>query len=228
MDIHWVEPITNTVRNHMVQVCQSEASQAEIVTHYIKEGLLNNAAVIIIARPALRKTVLSKLDALGLNVHVFRSQGQVKFFDAGFLLSNILIDGVIDEHSFHRFIGIPIEVAQSNHGKVFAFGEMVDILWQRGLHDTAMQLEGLWGGLFEKQELTLLCTYLLDSLDSATYGNALERICKCHTQWLPINVFNPVVGGEKMLEIFGTAWDSVIGELTETKNIPKQLPEASI
>ncbi len=228
MDINRAEPIINTVRNHIVQVCQNETSQAEILTHYIKEGLLNNAAIVIIARPALRKNVLSKLEALGINVQTFKNQDQIKIFDAEFLLSTILMDEVIDEHSFQKSIGMPIQVAQSKYSKVFAFGDMVDILWQRGLHNTAMQLEGLWNNLSEKQELTLLCTYLLDNLDSANYDNALERICKCHTQWLPINLFNPVVGSEKMLEMFGAAWNSVMGELTETKNISEQLPKASI
>ena len=70
--------------NHIVQVCQNEISQVETVTQFVKEGLENDEGVVIIARPALRKAVISKMDALGLDVHAFKSQGQIKFFDADF------------------------------------------------------------------------------------------------------------------------------------------------
>ena len=81
MDINRTWHLTNSVSNHIVQVCQNETSQAEAVTHYIKEGLLNDEAVIVFARPAQRQAVISKMDGLGLDVQNFKSQGQIKFFD---------------------------------------------------------------------------------------------------------------------------------------------------
>ncbi len=227
MNTDGTEYMTDSAHSHIVQVCQSKTAQAELLTHYIKDGFLSNEAVIVIARPGLRKAVLLKLDALGVDIQSYRKQGQIKLFDAEFLLSNILIDDVIDEQNFHKFIGSQIQAAQSEYGKVRAFGEMVDILWQRGLYDTAMQLENIRNDLCMKHELMLLCTYLLDSLDSTAYDASLERICKCHTHSLPIHSFNPE-GGEPLLKRFGAAWNSVMDKLTESKNISDHFPSASI
>ena len=216
------------IGNHIVQVCQNEISQVETVTQFVKEGLENDEGVVIIARPALRKAVISKLDALGLDVHAFKSQGQIKFFDAEFLLSGFLIDGVLDEQAFQQFVISPVLPIQLKFGKIRAFGVMVDMLWKNGHHDLAIELEGWWNNLLsDKHELMVLCTYLLDSLDPNNYDNSLERICKCHTHSLPINSFNPVVGGE-MLELFGAAWSNVVSKIKESNNISNPITDALI
>ncbi len=219
MNTNQAECVAMPTYNHMVQVCQNVTSQAEILTRYIKEGLLNNEGVIVIARPSLRRTVLSKLDALGFDSQTIKNQGQVRFFDAEFLLSNILIDGVIEEQAFQKLVGIPIQAAQSKFGKVRAFGEMVDILWQRDLQDMAMQLEDLWEDLCTKQGLVFLCTYLLDNLDPNDYDNALEKIYKHHTHLVP-DLFNPELG-ETIQEAFGEAWNRVMDKLAKNQQIPQ-------
>ena len=205
--------------NHIVKVCLNATSQAEILTQYIKEGLLNDEGIIVIARPSLRKTVLSKLDTLGFDSQTIKNQGQVRFFDAEFLLSTILIDGVIKEQAFQKLVGIPIQAAQSKFGKVRAFGEMEDILWQRDLQDTAMQLEDLWEDLCTKQGLLFLCTYLLDNLDPNDYDNALEKIYKHHTYLMP-DLFNPELG-EAIQDAFGAAWKRVMDKLAKNNQIPQ-------
>lgn len=225
----WQDVLTNPVAgSHIVQVCQNKASQVEVVTRYIKAGLLNGEAVIIIARPALRKAVITKMDALGLDVQTFKSQGQITFFDAEFLLSSFLIDGVLEEQAFQEFIGFPIQVAQLKFGKVRTFGEMVDVLWKAGQCDTAMQLEDLWNNLSKKQEFSFLCTYFLDSLNPDVYDDSLERICNHHTHPIPWengDLFEPTVDGA-MLDVFGTAWNRVMDKLAEAKKISAQMRAA--
>ena len=228
MDINRTWHLTNSVGNHIVQVCQNETSQAEAVTHYIKEGLLNDEAVIVFARPALRQAVISKMDGLGLDVQNFKSQGQIKFFDAEFLLSSFLIEGELEEPAFQEFIGLPIQAAQLKFGKVRAFGEMVDVLWKEGQHDTAIQLEDLWNNLSKKQEFSLLCTYSLDSLNPNAYDDSLERICNRHTHLIPVengDLSEPTVDSA-MLDIFGAAWNRVMDKLAEAEKIPAQMPSA--
>ncbi len=204
---------------HIIRICPNIMRQAEILTSYINEGLLNNEGVIVVARPSLRKIVLSKLDGLGFDSQAIRNQGQVKFFDAEFLLTNILIDGVIEEQPFLNLIGIPVEDAQSKFGKVRAFGEMVDILWQRDHHDMAMQLEDLWEDLCAKQNLQFLCTYLLDNFDPYNYDSALEKIYK-HPKYLESNLFN-VELDETFHDAFVAAWNRVTGKLTKNYQIPQ-------
>ncbi len=225
----WQDVLTNPAAgSHIVQVCQNKALQVEVITRYVKEGLLNDEAVIIIATSALRKAVIAKMDALGLDVHTFKSQSQIKFFDAEFLLSGFLIDGVLEEQAFQEFIGIPIQAAQLKFGKVRAFGEMVDVLWKEGQHDTAIQLEDLWNNLSKKQEFSLLCTYSLDSLNPNAYDDSLERICNRHTHLIPLensDLSAPTVDSA-MLDIFGAAWNRVMDKLAEAEKISAQMPSA--
>ena len=217
MNPNHVECVAIPSHNHIVQVCQNVTSQAEILTRYIKEGLLNNEGIIVIARPSLRKTVLSKLDALGFDNQTVKNQGQVRFFDAEFLLSSILIDGTIEEQAFRNLIGIPVQVAQSKFGKVRAFGEMVDILWQRNLQDMAIQLEDLWEDLCTNQGLRFLCTYLLDNLDPNDYDSALEKIYKHHKYLMPDLLYSEL--GEALHDTFGEAWNRVMSKLAENQQV---------
>jgi hypothetical protein len=219
MNTNHAECVVMPMHNHIVRICRNITGQAEILTSYIKEGLLNNEGVIVIARPSLRKIVLSKLDALGFDSQLIKNQGQVRFFDAEFLLSNILIDGVIEEQAFRNLVEIPIQTTQSKFGKIRAFGEMVDILWQRDLQDMATQLEDLWEDLCAKQNLNFLCTYLLDNLDPNDYDSALEKIYKHHT-YLGADSFNPDLG-EALQDAFGAAWNRVIDRLTKNHQIPQ-------
>lgn len=225
----WQDVLTNpTAGSHIVQVCQNKALQVEVVTRYIKEGLLNGEAVIIIAKPALRKAVIAKMDALDLDVHFFKSQGQIKFFDAELLLSGFLIDGVLEEQAFQEFIGLPIQAAQLKFGKVRAFGEMMNVLWKKGQYDTAMQLEDFWNDLSKKLEFSLLCSYSLDNLDPNAYDDSLELICKCHKHLVPVEEgdLSEPAADEAMLDVFGAAWNRVMGKLAESRKISEQMSSA--
>lgn len=212
--------LTNPVGSQIVQVCENETFQAEAITHYIKDGLLNNEAVIVIARPALRKTVISKMDALGLDMQALKNKDQIQFFDAEFLLSTFLGDGVLEEQAFQESIGFPIQAAQLQYGKVRAIGGMMDVLWENGQYDTAMQLEDLWNDLSQKQEFSLLCSYSLDSLDTNAYDESLEWILRCHKHLIPVKNYDlsESAADETMLDVFEAAWNRVVGRLSGIQN----------
>jgi len=63
---------------------------------------------------------------------------------------------------------------------VRAYGEMVDVLWQRGERDAAIRLEEFWNDLARLQTFSLLCAYCIDHLDPQAYadrfGAQIERI----------------------------------------------------
>jgi len=67
---------------------------------------------------------------------------------------------------------------------VRAYGEMVDILWQRGDKQAAIRLEQLWNEIGRLQTFSLLCAYAMDPLRGDTYAD-LESICRCHTHLIP-------------------------------------------
>jgi hypothetical protein len=68
---------------------------------------------------------------------------------------------------------------------VRAYGEMVDVLWQRGERDAAIRLEEFWNDLARLQTFSLLCAYCIDHLDPQAYAGPLECVCRVHTHLIP-------------------------------------------
>jgi hypothetical protein len=69
---------------------------------------------------------------------------------------------------------------------VRAYGEMTDVLWQKGQREAALRLEEYWTELATLQTFSVLCAYYLDNLDSKAYGGPLESVCKVHTHLIPV------------------------------------------
>lgn len=217
--------LINSSGNHTVQICLTENSQVDSVTHFVKEGLSNEGTVFIIAKPALRKILKSKMDALSFDGQPFQEPEQIRFFDAEFLLSCLKSKEGLEERTFQQIVAAPIIKAQSEYKKVRAFGEMVDILGEQSEHDIAIQLEGFWKNLTNTQNLSFLCTYSLNRLSIGSYDEALERICKFHPHLTPQEDKDLMEQGigETMLNVFGVAWNRVINKLTNTPQIPRTI-----
>ena len=67
-----------------------------------------------------------------------------------------------------------------------AFGEMVDLLYQRGQQAAAIALEELWNRALESRRCALLCGYELDVFDLDTQTSALPEIIRTHTHPRPV------------------------------------------
>lgn len=224
----WQETLLNPLAgSHLLKICRDEAMQAEAVAYFIKGGLLDNELVIIIARASLRNAILFHLNAMGLNVQFFKNQGQLKFLDADFLLSRILINDMLEDRVIHELIVRPIQIAHLKYGKIRAFGEMVDILWKGRQYDRALQLEKLWDELSKEYQFALFCTYLTNSFDASDYDDSLEHVCKVHSHLLPLEreeTASAVCANGEAIDLFRAAWDRVV----EKMSIAKQTPEMPI
>lgn len=218
--------LTNSSGNHTVQICPNESSQVDLVTRYIKDGLRNGEAIILITKPALRKALKLKMDAFSFDGQAIENQDQIKFFDAEFLLANLMHDGLLEEKAFQEFVATPVYNAQLNHKKVRVFGEMVDTLWKQGQHNMALQLEDFWNNLSRAQEFSFLCTYSLGELDPNGYEDALEHICKYHSHLISIENYDSLENGgmgDAMLNVFEVAWNRVVNKLAESQETSGQI-----
>jgi len=100
-------------------------------------------------------------------------------------LDTFMRDGMPDWTAFHASVGGAIAELRLDYPAVRAYGEMVDILWQDGQHDAAVRLEEHWNELARLQTFSLFCAYYMDNLDGASYGGALQCVCKVHTRLIP-------------------------------------------
>jgi hypothetical protein len=74
---------------------------------------------------------------------------------------------------------------RARYPTIRAFGEMVDILWQRGHRVGAQHLEALWNESLRSQGFSLYCAYSIDPLSASSYGGPIETVCKAHTHLIP-------------------------------------------
>jgi hypothetical protein len=75
--------------------------------------------------------------------------------------------------------------ARFPHRRIRAFGEMVDLLCERGNPTAAARLEELWNRLARRRAFSLLCGYRIDVFDRDSQLSVLPEICRAHSHVLP-------------------------------------------
>lgn len=160
---------------HFVQLYEDSAPLAEAVAEYVREGLRNGEAALIIATAEHRAAFLEKIPA----------SEALRVLDAEQTLAQLMVNGKPSWSAFRETIGGLIAELRLRYPTVRAYGEMVDVLWQRGEREAAIRLEEYWNELGQLQTFTLFCAYRMDPLDGALYGGPLESVCRVHSHLLP-------------------------------------------
>jgi hypothetical protein len=181
---------------HFVQVYCDEAFLCETVAEYLGTGLAQGEGAILIATPSHVAAFTRQLARAGISSGHAIERGQLVVLDADETLQKFTPRGMPDWQTFHELIGGRIAEMRLSFPQVRAYGEMVDVLWQRGERDAAIRLEEFWNDLARLQTFSLLCAYYMDNLDPAAYAGPLECVCKVHTHLIPTRdygLFNQVV-----------------------------------
>ena len=166
--------------DHFVQLYQEIDPLAGAVADYVAEGLRRGEAAVIIATPEHRAAFLQKL-----NAPAAANPGQLTVLDSEETLAKFMANGMPQWKPFHELIGGLIAELRLRYPAVRAYGEMVDVLWQRGEREAAIRLEEYWNDLGRLQTFSLFCAYRMDPLDSEQYGGPLESVCKVHSHLIP-------------------------------------------
>src|SRR5690348_6215981 len=164
--------------DHIVQVYQDETFLSETVGEYLAAGLRNGEGAIVICGTARQSAFKGALAAAGVAVEAAAARGQLVFLDAADTLARFMRRGMPDWTAFHSAVGGAIAALRLDYPAVRAYGDMVDALWRDGQRDAAIRLEEYWNELTRLQTFSLLCAYYLDNLDPASYGGALQCVCK--------------------------------------------------
>ena len=164
--------------NHAAHLYQDSALLAEAVREYVGSGLRDGEAGLIIATPRHRALFVRGLER-------FVESGQLWVYDAEETLARFMDGGMPDWRTFQEVMGGVIAELRLQYPTVRAYGEMVDVLWQRGEREAAIRLEEYWNELGRLQTFSLLCAYRMDPLDGDSYGGPLESVCRTHSDLVP-------------------------------------------
>ena len=167
--------------DHLVQIYDNDKIFLDTLEGFTGSGFLANETVVVIATSQHLEALNDRLFYQGFDLHDLISSNQYIPIDASDLLSAFLVNSRIDEEIFNGFISGLIDRARRRNNKIRAFGEMVAILWERGLHSATIQLEKLWNELHSRSEFTLFCAYPKTGFKQPG-DESFNAICKQHAK----------------------------------------------
>jgi signal transduction histidine kinase len=174
---------------HSVQFYGDDVFLLEEMSRFIGSALGAGDAAIVIATKAHRDGLAQRLMERGLDIDLTITQGRYVALDAAETLAQFMVDGRPDAARFNELIGSVIELsatmAQGEHPRVAAFGEMVALLWAEGKPEAAIELEQLWNDLARTHSFDLLCAYPMNFFSQSGDGELFGRVCGAHSHVIP-------------------------------------------
>ena len=153
---------------------------------YFSAGFVRGDVGIIVARAENIAAVRERLDAAGWDAK--RLDGLLLTADAEETLSRFMEDDRPVRARFVETIGRLLDEAEQRRpgANVRAFGEMVDLLWERDEKDAAIELERLWNELAAERGFSLLCGYRFDVFDEESLRDRLPGLIEAHSHVRPV------------------------------------------
>jgi len=173
--------------DHAVQIYDDLGALQRVVCSFVGAGFEAGAPAVVIATDEHRRSFDRGLAAGGWDLAGIRAEGLLDVLDAEETLSLVMHEESPDPDAFARVVGGLIDDAAARFpgSTVRAYGEMVDLLWRRGLQAAAIDLEKLWNELAATREFALLCAYRLDIFEPDVQARGLPEIFGVHTHARP-------------------------------------------
>lgn len=172
---------------HAAQLYVEPSELADSVAEYFAAGFEAGQPAILIATEEHASLIADRLATNGWAAARIDELGLLVAVDAGSTLAKLMDGPRPSAFAFERVVGNLIDElsARFPEQRVRAFGEMVDVLCERGQRDAAVELEELWNRLARTRDFSLLCGYRLDVFDRATQVETLPDVCRLHTHVTP-------------------------------------------
>jgi anti-sigma regulatory factor (Ser/Thr protein kinase) len=171
-----MEQVTPQLQEHAVQFYEHDTELTASVGAQLADALDEGAAAVVIATPEHRLNFERELKRLGVD-----PAGRLRLLDAAVMLERLTDNGRIDPEAFRRVIGGVVRDAARDGRTVWAYGEMVALLWAEGKVASALELEQLWNELQATLEFSLLCAYPSSLAADPQHAEAIGEVCRLHT-----------------------------------------------
>lgn len=175
-------------RDHIVQLYQDQHFLNRAVCRFAAAALANGEAVILVPTLAHWNAFRPRLEAEGVDVEAVQSRGQLTVVDADELLPRFMRDAMPDAPVF---LGLAADViartrAAGRYSKVRWWGEMVNVLWERGDVAASMNLEDLFDQLAHEHDIAIFCSFLMDNFNGEVHARTLPRLGENHSHLIPV------------------------------------------
>jgi DNA-binding NarL/FixJ family response regulator len=174
-----------TGHRHEVVFYSDEGYFLDSLALFVERALQAGSAAIVVANESHRNSVLSRLQAKGLDIAAVAEQGRYTALDAAETLSTFMVAGTPDAARLLQRFGslflTAAKAAKGEHPRVASCGQIAPLLWAQGDAEGAIQIEKQTNSLVETYGVDILCGYPLNSFHSDEGRDMFQRICAEHS-----------------------------------------------
>jgi hypothetical protein len=185
----WDRVVADAVpRHHIVQLYQDQDFLNRAVCRFVRAGLANGEGIILVPTLTHWNAFRPRLEAESVDVDAARERGQLTVVDADEFLPHFMRDAMPDPPVFNGIFGDIVGQARAagRYQKVRVWGEMVDVLWERGDVAASMNLEDLFDQLGKKRDIAIFCSFLMDNFNGDVHARMLPRLGTNHSHLIPV------------------------------------------
>jgi MEDS: MEthanogen/methylotroph, DcmR Sensory domain len=174
--------------DHIVQLYQDQDFLNRAVCRFAAAALANGEGIILVPTLAHWQAIRARLETEGVDVEAAQRRGQLMMVDADEFLPRFLRDAMPDSPVF---LGLAADVigqarAGGRYQKVRWWGEMVNVLWERGDVAASMNLEDLFDQLAREHDIAIFCSFLMDNFNGEVHTRMLPRLGTNHSHLIPV------------------------------------------
>jgi len=157
MDVSGVR--TASRAGHGVQFFEHDRQWCDVVTRYVREGLAAGQCLVLVLTAEHRELLLQSCRTEKLDVERAWAEQRLVTLDANELLDEVMVGSMPAWEPFERILNATLgRVREAHAAPIHIYGEMVDLLWQRGNPAAARHLEAMCETLGRLRHFSLLCT----------------------------------------------------------------------
>jgi PAS domain-containing protein len=178
---------------HILQFYEAERFLYDSISQFILPSFFSNeSASVIIATQHHLDSLEVHLREQNLIPAQLKDRGQLMFLDADEILATIMPGGKLDLGIFENYLRSFFSEIKEKYPRILVYGELVNILCERGDFELARQLEVVWERfLAEAGDISLLCGYNMNAFEAEGLSEVFQQICLNHSQVEPTEKMSP-------------------------------------
>ena len=186
---HWDHVLSHArPRDHVVQLYQDQDFLNRAVCRFAGAALANGEGLILVPTAEHWNAFRPRLEAEGVDVRAAQARGQLTVVDADETLPRFMGKTLPDAPVF---LGLAGEIvrrtrAAGSYPRVRWWGEMVNVLWERGDVAASMNLEDLFDRVAREQDIAIFCSFVMDNFDGEIHTHMLPRLGENHSHLIPV------------------------------------------
>jgi DNA-binding NarL/FixJ family response regulator len=175
----------NTTRSHEAKFYSDDAALVVGFTRFVEAALEAGNAAIVVATESHRRSLLQRLQELGVDIVTAIEQGRYVSLDVAETLSTFMVNDLPDPPRFLKvasnLVAAAAKASKAERPRVAACGECAPTLWEQGNAEAAVEVEHLWDEIAKNCNVDIMCGYVLNSFQREHESHIYERICAEHS-----------------------------------------------